>query len=77
VADAVSTQLHASPTASIPTHLVTAGPVPHASASGLSGLPTCGRPDRNDAAPVEIANYRLWPPYQDTEILTGQSLDSG
>jgi len=72
VADAVSTPLHASPTpappASIPTHLVTVGPVPHSSSSGFSGLPTFGRPDCNDAAPVEIANDR-WPPHQDTTDL--------
>jgi len=74
-ADAVSTQLHASPTpappTSIPTHLVIVGPVPHASASGLSGLPTCDHPDYHDAAPVEIAHDKPWPPYQDTRDLTG------
>ena len=73
VVDAVPTPLHVSPTpapsASIPTHLVTARPVPHASASGLSGLPTCGSPDCNDAAPLEIANDRPWPPHQDTRYL--------
>ena len=57
VANAVSKQIHASPTpalpASIPTHLVIVGPASHASASGLSGLPTCGCLDYNDAAPVE------------------------
>ena len=57
--DAVSTSLHASltsaPPGSIPTHLVTVGPVPHASASGFSGLPTFGPSDCNDAAPVETA----------------------
>ena len=77
VANAVSTQLHASltpaPPASIPTHLVTAGPDPHASASGLSGLPTCGRPVCNAAAPVEIAIDRAgpWPPHQDTRDIDG------
>jgi len=75
VADAVSTPLHVSPTpappGSIPTHLVTVGPVPHASASGFSGLPTFGRPDCNDAAPVEIANDRPWPPHQDSTDLDG------
>ena len=66
---------HASPTpappVSIPTHVVTVGPGPHASDSGLSGLPTCDRPDCNDAAPVEIANDRPWPPYQNTRDLDG------
>ena len=59
--DIVSTQLHASPTpappASIPTHLVIVGPVPHARPSGLSGLPTCGHPDYHDAVPVEIVQF--------------------
>jgi len=73
VADTVSTPLHASPTpvppGSIPTHLVTVGPGPHASDSGFSGLPTYGRSDCNDTAPVEIANDRPWPPHQDTRDL--------
>jgi len=60
--NAVSTPLHASPTpgppGSIPTHLVTVGPVPHASASVWSGLPTFGRPDYNATAPVDIPNDR-------------------
>jgi len=75
VADAVSTPLYASPTPSppdsIPTHLVTVGPGPHASDSGLNGLPTCGRPDCNDNAPVEIANDRPWSTHQDTRDLDG------
>ena len=54
---------------SIPTHLVTAGPVPHASAPGLSGLPTCHSPDHNDAAPVDIANDRPLPLHQDIRDL--------
>jgi len=73
VLDTVSTPPHVSPTpappASIPTHLVTGGSVPHASASGVSGLPTCGRPECNDAAPVEIGNDRPWPPHQVTTDL--------
>ena len=84
VLDAVSTPPHVSPTpappASIPTHLVTGGPVPHASASGVSGLPTCGRPECNDVAHVEIGNDRPWPPHQDTtdldEAIPGQRLSS-
>jgi len=75
VADAISTPLQASPTpappGSIPSHLVTVRPVPHASASGFSGLPTFGRPDCNDVAPVEIANDGSWPPHQDTTDLDG------
>jgi len=73
VADAISTPLHAPPTpappVSIPTHLVTVGPVPHASASQFSEPPTCDRPDCNDAAPVEIVNDRPWPPHQETTHL--------
>jgi len=75
VADAISTPLHAPPTPAppvcIPTHLVTVEPVPHASASRFSELPTCDRPDCTDAAPVEIANDRPWPPHQDTTDLDG------
>ena len=75
VVDAVSIQLHASPTpaplASIPTHLIFVGPVPHASASGLIGPPTCGRPEYHDAAPAEIAHDESWPPYQDIRDLAG------
>jgi len=77
VADAISTPLHApraptpAPAVSIPTHLVTIGPVPHASASRFSELPTCDRPDCTDDAPVEIANDRPWPPHQDTTDLDG------
>jgi len=73
VADAISTPLHTPPTpappVSIPTHLVTVGPVPHASASRFSELPTCDRPDCTHTAPVEIANDRPWPPHQDTTDL--------
>jgi len=75
VADAISTPLHALPTpalpVSIPTHLVTVRPVPHASASEFSGLPTFGVPDCNDDATVEAANDRPWPPHQDTTDLDG------
>ena len=75
VADAISTPLHAPPTpalpVSIPTHLVTVRPVPHASASEFSGLPTFGGPDCNDDATVEAANDRPWPPHQDTTDLDG------
>ena len=75
MADAISTPLHAPPTpalpVSIPTHLVTVGPVPYTSASRFSEVPTCDRPDCNDAAPVEIANDRPWPPHQDTTDLDG------
>ena len=75
VADATSTPLQAPPTpappVSIPTHLVTVGPVPHASASRVSELPTCDHPDCNGAAPVEIANDRPWHPHQDTTDLDG------
>jgi len=75
VVDAISTPLHAPPTpaplVSIPTHLVTVGPVPHASASRFSEQPTCDRPDCTDAAPVEIANDRPRPPHQDTTDLDG------
>jgi len=75
VADAISTPLHTppkpAPPVSIPTHLVTVGPVPRASASRFSELPTCDRSDFNDAAPVEIANDRPWPPHQDTTDLDG------
>jgi len=75
VTDAISTPQHVpptpAPTVSIPTHLVTVGPVPHASASRFSELPTCDRPDCTDAAPVEIANDRPLPPHQDTTDLDG------
>jgi len=71
VLDAVSTSPHVSPTPapsdSIPSHLVTVGPVPDASASVFSGLPTFVRPDCNDAAPDD----RPWPPHQDTRDLDG------
>ena len=67
--------MHAPPTpappVSIPTHLFTVGPVPHASTSRFSELPTCDRPDCNNAAPVEIVNDRPWPPHQDTTVLDG------
>ena len=73
VADAISTPLQVPPTpappVSIPTHLVTVGPVPHASASRVSKLPTCDRLDCTDTAPVEIANDRPWHPHQDTTDL--------
>ena len=73
LADVISTPLDApltpAPPASIPTHLVTSGPVPHASTSRFSELPTCDRPDCNDAASVEIVNDRPWPPHQDTTDL--------
>jgi len=75
VADAISTPLQVPPTpalpVSIPTHLVTVGPVPHTSASRFSEIPTCDRPDCTDAATVEIANDRPWPPHQDTTDLDG------
>jgi len=78
VADAISTPLQAPPTpappVSIPTHLVTVGPVPHASASRVSKLPTCDCPDCTDTAPVEIANDRPWHPHQDTTYLDGAIL---
>jgi len=47
------------------------GPVPHASASRFSELPTCDRPDCNNAATVEISNHRPWPPHQNTTDLDG------
>jgi len=75
VTDAISTPLQAPPTpappVSIPTHLVTVGPFPHASASRVSELPTCDHPDCTDTAPVEIANDRPWHPHQDTTDLDG------
>jgi len=75
VADAISTPLQAPPTpappVSIPTHLVTVGPVPHASASRVSELPTCDCSDCTDTAPVEIANDRPWHPHQDNTDLDG------
>ena len=52
---------------------MTAGPVPHASASGFSGLTIFGRPDYNEAATVEITNDRPWPPRQDTTDFDGAS----
>jgi len=73
VLDAVSTPQYVSPTpappASIPTHLVTGGPVPHASASGVSELPTRGRHECNDAVPVKIGNDRPRTPHLDTTYL--------
>jgi len=75
VTDAISTPLHTpttpAPPVSIPTHLVTVEPVHHASASRFSELPTCDCPDCTDAAPVEIANDRPWPPHQNTTDLDG------
>ena len=75
VLDAFSTPPHVSqtpaPPDSIPTHLVTVGFVPHASASVFSGFPTFCRPDCNDTALVEIPNDRPWPPHLDTRDLDG------
>jgi len=60
VAEAVSTPLHSSltraPPGSIPTHFVTVGPDPRASASGLSGLHILPRLVHNSSALVDIAN---------------------
>jgi len=73
VVDGISTPLHVPPTPALPvsitTHLVTVRPVPHASASEFSGLPTSGGPDCNDDATAEIANDRPLPPHQDTTDL--------
>ena len=81
MADVISTPLHEPPTpalpVSIPTHLVSVGTVPHASASRFGELPTCDRPDCNDATTVEMANDRPWPSIKTPQILTEQSLDSG